>query len=277
MVAEDGEQRHVASHETTAVTARSADDASNLVAGVGPAAAGASSPQQQQQQQEKEEENPVASSAEAYEATHVHAVYEAIAPHFSSTRYKPWPRVRTFLLDQLPGTIGLDVGCGNGKYLHVNPAVHLLGSDYSAALVRLARTERAGEVLVADGLHLPYRPAAVDFAMSIAVIHHLSTRQRRCDAIAALLDCVRPGGTVLVFVWALEQASSRRGWDENSSQDTMVPWVMKTKGEPDTTFQRYYHLYRQGELEQDVVAARGHVLSAGYERDNWWVVCSRTS
>ena len=53
-------------------------------------------------------------SPDAYESTHVHSVYEAIAPHFSATRHKPWPLVTSFLLAQPPGAVGLDVGCGNG-------------------------------------------------------------------------------------------------------------------------------------------------------------------
>ncbi|KAK5997004.1 tRNA (carboxymethyluridine(34)-5-O)-methyltransferase [Cladobotryum mycophilum] len=213
-------------------------------------------------------------TAEEYEATHVHSVYEAIAPHFSSTRHKPWPLVTNFLLTQAPGSVGLDVGCGNGKYLPVNPSLHIFGSDRSANLVHLARTERNGEVVVADGLSLPYRQGAVDFVISVAVIHHLSTRERRQEGIAALLRCVRRGGRVLVYAWALEQSSSRRGWDEGSEQDALVPWVMRTKGKPEATYQRYYHLYRKGELEEDVIVAGGTVLESGYEKDNWWVIGS---
>jgi tRNA (uracil-5-)-methyltransferase TRM9 len=65
----------------------------------------------------------------AYEAEHVHDVYEQIATHFSSTRYKPWPIVEQFLLQLPDGSIGLDVGCGNGKYLTVNPRVYIIASD----------------------------------------------------------------------------------------------------------------------------------------------------
>ncbi|KAL2675017.1 hypothetical protein Neosp_011197 [[Neocosmospora] mangrovei] len=254
---------------------------------------GAAQPQEQPSATEVFSPSEAAEAPETYEATHVHAVYEAIAPHFSATRHKPWPRVASFLQDQPPGSIGLDVGCGNGKYLRVNPAVHLLGSDRSPALVKLARTElrrpRADgkdddprvsdvDVAVADGFALPYRRAAADFVICIAVVHHMSTRVRRQEAVAALLDCVTPkAGRVLVYVWALEQASSRRGWDTGSDQDRLVSWVMrKPKGEePGGTYQRYYHLYREGELEEDVVAAGGKVEESGYERDNWWVVCSR--
>lgn len=229
----------------------------------------------------RDEQAPASSAGapsrpEAYEDAHVHAVYEAIAPHFSATRHKPWPLVADFLLGQRPGSVGLDVGCGNGKYQGVNRAVHLLGSDRSAALVRLARAG-AGHVVVADGLALPYRAGAVDFVISIAVVHHLSTRARRRDAIAALLRCLRPGpdARALVYVWALEQRGSRRGWHEGSEQDALVPWVMRSKGAPEATYQRYYHLYREGELDEDVCAAGGSVLESGYERDNWWVICNR--
>ncbi|KAI1487926.1 S-adenosyl-L-methionine-dependent methyltransferase, partial [Biscogniauxia mediterranea] len=226
------------------------------------------------------------SAAESYEEQHVHSVYESIASHFSSTRHKPWPFVADFLLSQPPGSVGLDVGCGNGKYLGVNRDVFIVGSDRSAALVRLARDhggERRADVAVADGLALPFsRRRGADFVICVAVIHHLSTRERRVEGVRALLDCVRDGGKILVYVWALEQSSSRRGWDEGTDQDQLVPWVMKRakqKGEgPDggnTTYQRYYHLYRKGELEEDVVAAGGRVLDSGYEKDNWWVVGGR--
>ena len=54
------------------------------------------------------------------EKEHVYDVYEKIAPHFSNTRYKPWPRVEQFLNSLPQGSIVLDVGCGNGKYLGCN-------------------------------------------------------------------------------------------------------------------------------------------------------------
>nr|CCC93879.1 unnamed protein product [Trypanosoma congolense IL3000] len=54
--------------------------------------------------------------ADAMEQRHVKEVYEAIAPHFSATRYKAWPRVRYFI-ESLPKYAAVaDVGCGNGKY-----------------------------------------------------------------------------------------------------------------------------------------------------------------
>ena len=97
----------------------------------------------------------------------------------------------------------------------------------------------------------------------------------------------------LIFVWAVEQQSSRRGWDRDSDRDVLVPWVMKGSGtgmgkkkkkekgdgkeedEQEKTFQRYYHLSEEGELERLVRKAGGIVVRSGYERDNWWVVARR--
>ena len=215
-----------------------------------------------------------------YEETHVHQVYQEIASHFSSTRYKPWPIVERFVIDLAPGSIGLDVGCGNGKYLAVNPNVFIVASDRSPNLVKIASQHQPHSSLVADNLSLPHPLAFFDFAISIAVVHHLATPQRRVQAVAAVLELLRPsteaesGGRALIYVWALEQKHSRRGWDEDDDQDVMVPWVMKQGPEESRTFNRYYHLYRQGELERDIVEAGGVVLEAGYEKDNWWAIAA---
>ncbi|KAG4416461.1 hypothetical protein IFR04_010379 [Cadophora malorum] len=228
----------------------------------------------------KQDSNQV--QPESYEEQHVHQVYEQIASHFSSTRYKPWPIVESFLQSLTPGSIGLDIGCGNGKYLAVNKDVFIIASDRSTNLVKIATQHESHAAVVADSLSLPHQDGRFDFAICIAVVHHLSTRERRAEAVAAILKCLKEGGKALVYVWALEQKGSRRGWDEGSEQDVMVPWVMKSGkkkveegAEPEKTFQRYYHLYRKGELEEDVIGIGGEVVESGYEKDNWWAICRR--
>ena len=44
------------------------------------------------------------------EREHVHSVYSQIAPHFSDTRFKPWPKIAQFLKEQPVGSIIADVG-----------------------------------------------------------------------------------------------------------------------------------------------------------------------
>ena len=115
--------------------------------------------------------------------------------------------MQNFLLSLEPGSIVADVGCGNGKYLGVNPAVSMLGSDRSHNLVAICRS-RGFEAMVCDTMRVPYRSAAFDAAISIAVIHHLSTEEHRLRALRELLRIVRVGGHVLVYVWALEQTEN---------------------------------------------------------------------
>ena len=157
----------------------------------------------------------------------------------------------------------------------------------SENLVRIANEHKGHTAIIADNLSLPHPEHFFDFAISIAVIHHLSTPARRIEAIKAILGTLRQpstrpsaaDGQALIYVWALEQKNSRRGWGEDDEQDVMVPWVMKQKDgthgfERIRTFQRYYHLYREGELEDNIVKAGGSIIKSGYEKDNWWAIAT---
>ncbi len=199
------------------------------------------------------------------ESSNVHALYDAIAPHFSSTRHSPWPRVAAYVSALPVGTILVDIGCGNGKYLPGAKAARVMGVgfDRSAPLVEIAAA-RGFEAGVCDALLVPVRGGSADTALSIAVLHHLSTRARRVAALVELLRVVKPhGGQALVYAWALEQgAGSRRAF---ATQDVLVPWALKRhfvdanaplpagavvddeRGV--VVMQRFCHVYVHGELE----------------------------
>ncbi|XP_017981730.1 PREDICTED: alkylated DNA repair protein alkB homolog 8 isoform X2 [Theobroma cacao] len=138
------------------------------------------------------------------EKKYVHRVYDAIAPHFSSTRFAKWPKVAAFLESLPTGSLILDAGCGNGKYLGLTPSCYFIGCDISAPLIKIC-ADKGHEVLVADAVNLPYRTNFGDAAISIAMLHHLSTEDRRKKAIEELVRVVKKGGLVLITVWAVEQ------------------------------------------------------------------------
>lgn len=283
------------------------------------------------------------------------------------------------MLDLNPGSVGLDVGCGNGKYMSVNPNVVVLASDRSSGLVNIACDKHVADrdqlskktkftnlsyisyektiespaenktkfapgtdTMISDGLTLPFPHNRFDFVISIAVIHHFSTPERRVQAVEEILARLKPNkageqneknlSKALIYVWALEQGSSRRGYHEGMNQDVLVPWVMKknqakkkkepkplqkkgrknqsSKDEPKSSTNgndntqdgneqgqdhqkptaesdnvedgatevvkhRYYHLYKEGELENDVKTVGGRVLESGYSRDNWYAIITR--
>lgn len=143
-------------------------------------------------------------SASELEQMHVHTVYEKIAEHFSETRQKPWPNVVSFINALEPGSILADIGCANGRFFGINTSVFQIGCDMSIGLCSICAS-KGHQVVVCDCLRLPFRSNCVDACISIAVIHHLSTIERRRNAIREMIRILRPGGKALVYVWAKEQ------------------------------------------------------------------------
>ncbi|KAL1413014.1 tRNA methyltransferase, has a role in tRNA modification [Vanrija albida] len=248
---------------------------------------------------------PVTSSGDpaADEEARVHEVYEAIAPHFARTRFKPWPLIEAFLARLPPHSVGLDAGAGNGKYLPAAAAAGhwAIAVDRSRGLLDIAKgqLEDGAECVRGDISDAPWRAGVFDFAISIAALHHLSTPERRAESVKALLAPLRlsaapePPARFFIYVWAYEQGpNSRRkmgslAGGEEKTQDFLVPWVLaplRAKGEHPTVdnqqvFERYYHLFVAGELRALVERAAvdaGFVLRAegeeGLEGKNLRVV-----
>ncbi|KAG8316553.1 Alkylated DNA repair protein alkB 8 [Homalodisca vitripennis] len=142
--------------------------------------------------------------AKQLEELYVHKVYNSIASHFSDTRTKLWPNVTEFLLSFPRGSVLIDAGCGNGKYFGANPLVFQVGFDRSEGLAEITRS-RGHEVFVGDCLHLPVRDGLADGIISVAVLHHLSTRERRLSAVREMARVLTPGGRALITVWARSQ------------------------------------------------------------------------
>lgn len=194
--------------------------------------------------------------------------------------------VRDFVASLPSGALMADVGCGNGKNLCLRDDVMCIGCDYSAPLLKIASGQRL-EVFRADGLDTSLRAGAFDAAISIAVIHHFSSVERRRAAIAELLRIVRPdGGRVLIYVWAREQPKLKGVMD--ALGDVLVPWEMHKKFDTtEAVHGRYYHMFGSGELEglchdviRDAAATEGGAASciiekSYFDKENWCVVLKR--
>lgn len=155
--------------------------------------------------------------------------------------------------------------------------------------------EKGFEVALGTVLKDPFRSEIFDFALSIAVIHHLRSPQRRAQAIKEMLRVMKSGAVGLIFVWAFEENKSVRRHKltvlDGNEQDVLVPWSMsefpvkkeelkeEEEKEPElkrikkdeSAFQRYYHLFKKGELDELVKEAGGTILESGYDRDNWYI------
>ncbi|XP_031826833.1 class I SAM-dependent methyltransferase fire dancer [Nomia melanderi] len=152
----------------------------------------------------------------ALEQAYVHEVYEQCAEKTVQSRH--WPRICQFLEELEPGALVCDIGCGNGKYLSVNHSIFKVGVDRCKRFTDIAR-EKENEVLVCDNLALPFRDESFDAVLSIAVVHHFATTERRVHALKELARVLRIGGRLVISVWAMEQRHRKF-----QSQDVLVPW-----------------------------------------------------
>lgn len=104
------------------------------------------------------------------------------------------------------GDIVMDVGCGNGKYIGVNPNLFMIGTDRSMGLLKTAsQKNQLYQLFGADSLYLPVRSGVCDGFISIAVVHHFSTEKIRHRAIDEMTRILKVGGVGLIYVWAFEQ------------------------------------------------------------------------
>lgn len=101
----------------------------------------------------------------------------------------------------------LDAGCGKGRHLLVAAefgARHVVGLDLSAA-VDVARAQTAAlqgvDVVQGNLLSPPFAESSFDLIYSVGVIHHVPDP---AAAIRALTRCLRPGGTLHVWVYGYE-------------------------------------------------------------------------
>ena len=198
------------------------------------------------------------------EEIHVKDVYNTIAKEFDTTRYRPWTCVEEFL-DNIPkNSIIGDIGCGNGKNMLYKKDCLNYGCDFSESLVNIC-LQKGLNVICGDILNIPYKTESFDYTICIAVIHHLSTVEKRKKAIEELERVTKKGGKILVLVWAFEQEDdSRRKF---TIQDNFVDWRDKQQN---LLGKRYYYVFQKNELESLVDEKK--VEKSFYEKGNWGII-----
>ena len=175
----------------------------------------------------------------AIEKKYVYDTYSKIAHSFSNTRSYIWPSVKLFLDNLDVGSIILEVGCGNGKNLDYRKDCFNIGLDLCTEFCEIT-SQKQIDAIIANNTALALRTNSVDVVLSIAVIHHLSTSVGRLNAIKELIRVLKPGGKLLIQVWALEQPEkSKRRFTDG---DNFVEFKSK-----DGTIceKRYYYIFNE--------------------------------
>lgn len=187
------------------------------------------------------------------ESRRVRETYDRIASHFASTREYAWPEVESFLRGR-KGTVGLDIGCANGRHTELLAArtERTIGLDVSGGLLSEAhkRTEERGfsaGLIQGDAASLPIRSSRTDLAVYVATIHHLRTRKTRVESLDELARVLTPEGRAIVSAWS----TAHDRFEKEDGFDTTVDWTLPG-GE---TVPRFYHIYDSEEFEADIEAS----------------------
>jgi tRNA (uracil-5-)-methyltransferase TRM9 len=182
-------------------------------------------------------------------------VFNEIAPAWYNYRHHTIFRAELAALARRWGRGRLlNVGCGHGAdFIPFKDAFELHGIDFSPGMLQqaaryAARYGFSAQLVEADARQLPYTDAFFDFAIAVAVYHHLETKNDRLRALRELYRVLRPGGEAFITVWNRWQP---RFWLRR--RDILVPWRQQEK-----TLYRFYHLFSYRELE-------GMIRQAGFE------------
>lgn len=203
--------------------------------------------------------------------TSVAATYETIADEFDRTRRGPWPAVSRFVRATRGASVGLDLGCGNGRHIPGLLAAcdAVVGVDLSRSLLEHARRhvdcDRFGAVEGAAPA-IPLRSDAIDVAVYIATIHHLPDRSTRVASLDALARVLKPGGTALISGWSIHHDR----FEYEQATDVTVDWTLDG-GE---TVPRYYHLYDEDDFAAELAASDLTVSRRWLEAGNCYATVS---
>lgn len=115
-------------------------------------------------------------------------------------------------LAELSGNIGLDAGCGKGRYTfftarHLAELVAMDGSSAVQAAVRNLAALGNVTIVRADLRNSPFAAESFDFISCLGVLHHLSNPE---EGFRKLVDLLVPGGLMLIYVYSRPDETNLR-------------------------------------------------------------------
>ena len=203
--------------------------------------------------------------------------YDHFGEQFSTTRQRLQPGVKR-ILDSIQEDVSvLDLGCGNGNFLHeISRRGHkapLLGVDFSLPLLRNAESSPGITFSEVDLSKL----SAISNQLSIeggwdvitmfATLHHIPSTEMRLDILKTVRKLLKKDGEFILSNWQFlnsEKLKSRiQAWDKvgiNQSDldegDYLLDWRSGGEG------LRYAHHFTVEELSALAEQAKMHVTDS---------------
>ena len=132
--------------------------------------------------------------------------YNLIAEDFSRSRDKLWEELRFLEKYVADSERVLDLGCGNGRLYELfrKKNVDYYGIDISEKLIEIAKKRYPqAKFWAVDALNLPFFDNFFDKVISIAVFHHVPSKELRARFLGEVKRVLKPGGTFILIVWNL--------------------------------------------------------------------------
>lgn len=191
---------------------------------------------------------------------------ELAAAWFRLRRHTRFPRELGELARRWGGGRLLNIGCGHGAdFLPFREGFELWGADFSRRLLELGRRYQQqhgfqAALMQAEAGRLPFEENSFQWAIAVAIYHHIQGESARARAWGELYRVLRPGGEAFITVWNRCQS---RFWLRG--REAWVPWRL-----PGRSVRRYHYLYTYGGLKRSLRGAGFEVVALSPERGYRW-------
>jgi len=159
------------------------------------------------------------------------------AESFSASREKNWPEIEELKKYIKKGEKVLDLGCGNGRLfkLFKGKNIKYIGVDFSEKMIQKAKEKHGDHFQVADIFNLPFSDNYFYSIWSIAVFHHIPSKELQIKALQEIKRVLKKNGKIIMTCWHLFKFPFRKN---------IIISSKKLK------IQRYYHAFTKKELNK---------------------------
>jgi len=175
-------------------------------------------------------------------------VWDAIANQWQNFRQRPFSDLAGILNSTSakwkPGKI-IDIGCGNCRNLleFAKKGFDCYGVDFSSEMLKQAaifakKNNFKVKLNLSKAQKLPFKDNSFDYALSIAVLHHLN-KNDQIMALQEIKRILKNNGKAIITVWNKWQ------WKFLfKKKELMIPWHIKEK-----VYWRYYYMLNYFEMK----------------------------
>lgn len=177
------------------------------------------------------------------------------------------------------------MGCGNGRFYELLKNTDYTGIDSSEKLIQIAQKKYPqANFRVADSLNLPFKENSFDKIYSIAVFHHIPSKELRIKFLKECQRVLKKDGKLILTVWKFHNKKERHlllrytilkiiGKSKLDFKDILEPWGNQTL--------RYYRWFSRRELTRLVkstgfkIEKTGIIKNTRGSRQNFYLIARK--